>query len=216
MNFNDKAKKNSGFSLLEVLLFLAVASIILLATINRYNKSSLNTQALRVKNSIQLLTAALDSYYFANCATLAGDKTNIPLRKLIPDYLPDRASIQNPFNPKAGLNGAQSYTLTVDATSTSPDTPWILSITVDFPSNLAPTQFGAIASLLSPQFQSFAKKTMVWQHSPSLGQQGTATLTKTKLEDFTIREYYPGAPPSGDTQTPCISLEYNARHPAGP
>jgi type II secretory pathway pseudopilin PulG len=213
MNCNNKDPKIRGFSLLEVLLFLTVASVILLAAVNRYSKSTLNTQTVQVKNSIQLLTGALDSYYFANCSTLAGNKTTIPLRKLSPDYLPDSTPIQNPFNPKAGIRGVQSYTLTVDATGTSSDTPWTLSISLNFPQSLTSSQFSTIASLLGPQFQNFPKRVMTWQHSPSLSRQGTATLTKSKLEDFTIREYYPGAQPNQHTQTPCISLEYNTRHP---
>ncbi len=63
----SQRSRQSGFSLIELALVLAIAAVIILIGINRYQQYRFNADIEVVKQNINLLFNALNTYYRQNC-----------------------------------------------------------------------------------------------------------------------------------------------------
>ena len=83
--------KNAGFSLIEIMLVLAIAAALIVLSMRQYQTYKLDADLQEVKYNVDMLAQAASRFYYMNCGSQTTTTGNIP-GKLHPDSVP-----ANPF-----------------------------------------------------------------------------------------------------------------------
>jgi prepilin-type N-terminal cleavage/methylation domain-containing protein len=114
MIFSKRIIQCRGFTLLELTLAVALASVIVLFGVNRYRDYMFQNNVTAIKGSVELLMNAMANYYYENCATnnnfINGSNLTISIGSLV-GTIPNSKQISNPLNPNNGTNGINSFTM---------------------------------------------------------------------------------------------------------
>src|SRR3990172_899475 len=127
--------KPCGFTLIETLLVLAVATVIIMMGINRFQQYREELQINAVKSDIQIISAALDSYFYATpCVSHAfpDEKKNPSMTDL---GLSTRYNAREPFVISYRAQVVDSSTGTADGMPI-----YLLKIIATLDSNLSTAQ----------------------------------------------------------------------------
>ncbi|MCD6044967.1 MAG: hypothetical protein K0R48_130 [Gammaproteobacteria bacterium] len=169
--------KSQGVTLLEVMLATALILLALVIGTVQYKKMVLRQNATEIQNSVIFLGNALQQYYNVNCYWFLtdpasyGDPYSISLNtnpSVVPapssntepnptliDYIPNPASINNPYAVQSGLN---AYTYQIDTRADFP----VLTISTQFSPSLSPSLFSFLQGRLKPSSVDVAHKTFTW------------------------------------------------------
>lgn len=179
-------KNQTGLTLLETMLVTALILLGILIGVQQYKKTILNRQVAQIKNSVVLLSSALESYYLNNCysflSSYAVSTINLTTNSsIIPVTTPPLPTLQyyiaqpnlidNGYS--TNLHGLNAYTYTVDTTGDFP----IIRISSVF--NVPTDMQNTLAGLLKPT--SISNKTaqsvqFTWSTAP-----GNTILTSATL-----------------------------------
>lgn len=203
------AKSSRGVSLLELMFVLAIMAIVALGGIRQYQRHILKRDILSVKNSVQILTFALNNYYLANCGNLTRQLLILEPNILVPNYLPNLDNISNPLSNL----GANAYTLTINTMSQTPETPWKLAVNAHF-AGVSDVNFSAYTVRLNPSTSDLASKTMSWEFLPGVDSTSVQSAMKASVDAFSVQQR-PGKNQSAPSNTnlSCSAIEYKMRHP---
>lgn len=178
--------KHSGVTLLETMLATAIILLGVIIGIQQYRKVIFNRHVAQIKNSVKLLTSALEQYYFTNCFSFLTDSnsyttpytitinrnpsflpvTSNPSYPTLQDYIVQPNLIDNPYSPK--FHGLSAYTYVIDTTGDFP----IIRISTTF--NVSLVMQNALAGQLKPTSRSGNQFT--WSTTP-----GNTYLTAASL-----------------------------------
>ncbi len=177
--------KQSGVTLLETLLATALILLGIIIGFQQYKKIILNRHVAQIKNSIRLLTSALEQYYFTNCYWFLKDSNSYTTPYTISlnnnlSFLPSTSNPPNPTlqyyimqpnlidNPYSTNRGLAAYIYTIDTTGDFP----ILRVSTTF--NVTAAMQGILSGLLKPTSRSGDQFT--WSTTP-----GNTYLTAASL-----------------------------------
>lgn len=156
--------KTSGLTLLETMLILALLTLGLVIGITQYKEVTFKGRVAQIKNSVQLLTTALEQYYISNCYWFLTDTNSYSMPYTIslntnPTFLPVTTS-PNPPNPtlqsyitqpnlidnvyNSKQHGLNAYTYTIDVRGDFP----IIRVSTTF--NVSSSMQNILAGLLKP------------------------------------------------------------------
>lgn len=173
----------TGLTLLETMLVTALILIGVMVGIQQYRKVLFNSHVAQIKNSLSLLTSALQQYYFTNCYWFLTDANSYTTPYTIslnsnPSFLPATSAnpplqyyimqpnlINNFYSQHRGLS---AYTYTIDTTGDFP----IIRVSTTFNVSLAMQDI--LAGLLKPTSRSGNQFT--WSTTP-----GNTYLTAASL-----------------------------------
>jgi type II secretory pathway pseudopilin PulG len=171
--------KQSGLTLLELVLVTSLILLGVIIGIQQYQKTVLNRHVAQIKNSVRMLTSALEQYYTTNCYWFLTGYLSYPIpltSNPTPPGLPNSSStlqnyivepnlIDNFYSIQHGLN---AYTYTIDTRGDFP----IIRISTRF--NVSTSMLHILAGLLKPTSQNAS--TFTWSANPNNTYLTSATL----------------------------------------
>lgn len=104
--------KSAGVTLLEVMLVLAIASMIIIMSVRYYQSASSSQQATAAFAQIQAITAAADTL-----AQMSGDYTQASINTGVPNLIGANGTLLSPWNTSVTVAAASASTYTVTITS---------------------------------------------------------------------------------------------------
>jgi Tfp pilus assembly protein PilE len=178
--------KHSGVTLLETMLATALILLGVIIGIQQYRKVIFNRHVAQIKNSVKLLTSALEQYYFTNCYWFLADPNSYdkpysiainsnpeilpvssdPTNPTLQYYIMQPNLIDNPYSAK--LHGISAYAYTIDTTGDFP----ILRVSTTF--NVTPAIQNILAGQLKPT--SHSGNQFTWSTTPGNTYLTTASL----------------------------------------
>lgn len=180
-------KSQSGLTLLETMLVISLILLGVVLGMQQYQKTILNRHVAQIKNSVRLLTSALEQYYLSNCYWFLSSYSAFPVSltanpAVFPVSNPPILTLQNDILQanlidnaySSALHGLNAYTYTVDTTGDFP----ILRISSVF--NVPTAMQNTLAALLKPT--SISNKTgqsaqFTWSTAPGNTKLTAATLS---------------------------------------